>query len=261
MQFETTVDRLTGQAFGVLTGAFRPGNKSRWGTSWFMRSSSRRLPAPPQHLQLEYPPEYQHDYQQHYQPPQPPQSPQPHPPSSPPPPSPPPPPQDARLVLSPTHRRKRAPSSVGLPPPPRPPPSPPPAKLRPIDLQLISGAIDGDAEAIIAAVRGGAVMDAQDEEGDTPLNLAAYQGYIECVHLLLQMGARAEVHGKHGMTAVLWGCQQGHLAVVQTLLAAPGVDLETRNHVRLSSASSSFRIHLTASTMPLSACCRTARAP
>ena len=221
MQFETTVDRLTGQAFGVLRGAFRP-TKSRWGTSWFLRSSPRRLPAPPQHLQLEYaPPPATTEY---YPPPAPPapQSPQS-------PPSPPPPPQDAKIVLSPTHRKKRPPSSVAPPPPPRPPPTPT-KKLRPIDLQLISGAVDGDAQAILSSVRGGAEVDAQDEEGDTALNLACYQGYLDCVRLLLGLGARAEIHGKHGMTGMLWAAQQGHLAVVQMLLASPGVSLDTRNY-------------------------------
>ena len=39
--------------------------------------------------------------------------------------------------------------------------------------------------------------------------MATYQGYTESVELLFEMGGSIEVHGKHGMTALLWASQQG----------------------------------------------------
>lgn len=103
--------------------------------------------------------------------------------------------------------------------------------MRPIDLKLIMGAIDGDTNVILDSLRGGAQINVRDEEGDTALNLASYQGYIDAVKLLLELGSTMELHGKHGMTALLWASQQGHLTVVQTLLAK-GSNINTRNNVR-----------------------------
>jgi ankyrin repeat protein len=112
-----------------------------------------------------------------------------------------------------------------------PPPVPPKPAMRPVDLKLIMGAIDGDTKAILDSLRSGAQINVRDEEGDTALNLASYQGYIEAVKLLLELGSTMELHGKHGMTALLWASQQGHLTVVQTLLAK-GSNINIRNNVR-----------------------------
>ena len=66
----------------------------------------------------------------------------------------------------------------------------------------------------------GADWDAKDEEGDTALCLAASQGHVELVRLLLSAGADVELRGRDGATPLVEACMNGHLEVMKLLLDA-----------------------------------------
>src|SRR5262245_19035293 len=57
-------------------------------------------------------------------------------------------------------------------------------------------------------------------DGTTPLHLAARQGDVACVNLLLRQGARADVANRFGITPLWLACVQGSAPVVEALLKA-----------------------------------------
>ncbi|ELT92188.1 hypothetical protein CAPTEDRAFT_29767, partial [Capitella teleta] len=52
----------------------------------------------------------------------------------------------------------------------------------------------------------------------TPLTLAALKGHNECVRILLEEGEDADEYGYFGMTPVMSACFEGHVDVLDTLL-------------------------------------------
>jgi len=64
----------------------------------------------------------------------------------------------------------------------------------------VSGAPDQLVELIIAA---GAEIDAADNDGDTPLHVAALNGHVGTVKLLLSHGADMHKRGQLGSTALM----------------------------------------------------------
>jgi ankyrin repeat protein len=71
-----------------------------------------------------------------------------------------------------------------------------------------------------AALEAGAAVDARDAFGDTALNHASRNGHLEVVDLLLAAGADVENVGAADMTALMQAATAGHVGVVRRLLAA-----------------------------------------
>jgi ankyrin repeat protein len=104
------------------------------------------------------------------------------------------------------------------------------ARLEPHDsvgwtaLHLASdGGHAGVVELLCAAP--GARADARDDNGNTPLIIASISGRGGAVRALLACGARQELQGQHGETALHWAAKGGHAGVVELLCAAPGAAL------------------------------------
>jgi cytohesin len=61
-------------------------------------------------------------------------------------------------------------------------------------------------------------INAPDNEGDTPLMLAAYSGKMNAAQILLEYKAGINVKNEKGMTALHWAAKGGHKEIVQLLL-------------------------------------------
>ena len=86
----------------------------------------------------------------------------------------------------------------------------------------------GDQAAVEGVLLAGVSPDAQDEDGDTPLLLAAAAGRAAIAELLLDAGADANLVGRDGMTALMMASLSGHHAVVG-LLIARGASVDARD--------------------------------
>ena len=69
------------------------------------------------------------------------------------------------------------------------------------------------------------LFDVPFEDDYTPLHVAAEQGYVEIVHLLLEAGADKDNAGRRGTTALHLAAQHGRLEIVHLLLDS-GADKE-----------------------------------
>lgn len=76
----------------------------------------------------------------------------------------------------------------------------------------------GDADAVRAALRSGAVADGGDDTGRSLLARAARQGRSDVVAMLLAAGAKADAADAIGFTPLFEAARDGHLAVVRELL-------------------------------------------
>ena len=65
----------------------------------------------------------------------------------------------------------------------------------------------------------GAVIDALDWSGRTPLHWAAQFGHADVANLLIPNGAEVDRQGNDGSTALHWAAREGHHEVVRLLLA------------------------------------------
>ena len=66
------------------------------------------------------------------------------------------------------------------------------------------------------------LINARDKRGETPFFDACRGGGEGIVRLLLSRGARQEVQGNDGKTALHHASLSGHVSVVELLCAAPG---------------------------------------
>ncbi|HEY0072973.1 MAG TPA: ankyrin repeat domain-containing protein [Abditibacteriaceae bacterium] len=82
---------------------------------------------------------------------------------------------------------------------------------------LFLAAGNGHVEVIKLLLSKGADVTAESIEGNTPLVWAAFNGQAEAVRLLLQAGADPNQPNKAGTTALAVASQQGHLEVVRVL--------------------------------------------
>jgi uncharacterized protein len=78
-------------------------------------------------------------------------------------------------------------------------------------------------------VRSGANVDAQSYYKWTPLQLAARNGNVKIVEMLLSAGADVNCRGFHGWTALHYAVRYGRQEVVQVLLSA-GADPDIRDN-------------------------------
>ena len=66
--------------------------------------------------------------------------------------------------------------------------------------------------------KGGANVDAVDEDGQTALHYAAATGSVGCVRVLLQAGAGVDVKQSLGLTPAHWAAHKGHCEVLGLLM-------------------------------------------
>ena len=91
---------------------------------------------------------------------------------------------------------------------------------------LLAAADVGDAEAIIAALEGGADVNYQQDWGFTALMIAAGRGRLKAVEVLLSRGASVHLRNQVGATALMCASSRD---VVQILLKARA-DIEATNN-------------------------------
>jgi len=76
----------------------------------------------------------------------------------------------------------------------------------------------GDADKVKVLIKQGADINAQDEDGDTPLMIASYYGQLEVVRALLNAGADVSSTHKYGGTALISAAAGGHVQILKALI-------------------------------------------
>ena len=80
-------------------------------------------------------------------------------------------------------------------------------------------------------LRGGAVVDAANREGITPLAMASLQGNTAMIERLLKAGANAKQRGPNGETMVMFAARNGNPAAVRVLVVS-GADVNASETLR-----------------------------
>jgi len=104
------------------------------------------------------------------------------------------------------------------------PPAPSPGEPRPVDLDLLAAAKNGDPGALERAMKDDADVDVRDDLNRTPLSYAAERGPLENLHTLIVSGADLDATDYQGRTALMFATREGNTQKVQALLEA-GADL------------------------------------
>jgi ankyrin repeat protein len=68
-----------------------------------------------------------------------------------------------------------------------------------------------------------------DQDGRTPLMLAAQNGELSTVQDLLSYGANVNAADNNGWTPLMCAAENGHLMAIQALLSAPGIDIDAKS--------------------------------
>ncbi len=85
--------------------------------------------------------------------------------------------------------------------------------------ELFEAVKKGDAEVVKSLLATGALVDAVNQYGSTPLHWAAKNGYESVVQALLAGGVLVDAVNQYGYTPLHWAAKNGYEAVVQALLA------------------------------------------
>lgn len=76
------------------------------------------------------------------------------------------------------------------------------SNLKPLEKKLFALIYQGDESGVKACIRKGVNVNAQDQDDNTPLMIAARMGLIKCMELLLNAGANTELTDFAGETAL-----------------------------------------------------------
>ena len=93
---------------------------------------------------------------------------------------------------------------------------------------LHMAAAKGHSEAIAALIDAGADPDARNEDGRTPLHMAAEKGHSEAIAALIDAGADPDARNEDGRTPLYMAAEKGHSEAIAALIDA-GADPDARN--------------------------------
>lgn len=96
---------------------------------------------------------------------------------------------------------------------------------REINRRLVSASAEGNALSVKALIEEGANVEALENDGWTPLTIAAREGHLEVVKLLLEKGANVNKLEGGGHTALFWANRNRHQQVIELLLSKGGKDI------------------------------------
>ena len=74
-------------------------------------------------------------------------------------------------------------------------------------------------QACIVLLQHGVEKNMKDEQGDTPLHLAAYEGHLEATRILLQNSVKKNIGDKGGFSPLHYAAQEGHRELTGHLTA------------------------------------------
>lgn len=83
---------------------------------------------------------------------------------------------------------------------------------------LVTAATAGHLAVVEALLKGGAIVDAADQEGYTALIRGAERGDVDIVELLLKRNAKPNAQTRQGVTALMVGARLGNSEIVRVLL-------------------------------------------
>lgn len=89
---------------------------------------------------------------------------------------------------------------------------------------LMIAATNGFVELVRLLIAYGADVNTKDADGETPLMWASSRGRLECVNEIIKSGADPNIRNTAGRTAIYWAIQYGHNDVCR-ILCKFGIDL------------------------------------
>ena len=95
-------------------------------------------------------------------------------------------------------------------------------------VDLFKAVGNNDPSLVRRALVGGENPDVMDNVGNTPISLAAREGFVDCAKALLEGGARINVHGAYGNTPLHDAAGKDRVEMVKFLLDN-GADVNARN--------------------------------
>ncbi|KAL5084943.1 hypothetical protein Trisim1_011297 [Trichoderma cf. simile WF8] len=93
---------------------------------------------------------------------------------------------------------------------------------------LIIASYHGHSALVKLLIEKGADMEAQDDDGQTPLSRAAENGHEATVKVLIEKGADVEAMDNDGAVPLWWAAENGHEATVK-LLIEKGANIEAKD--------------------------------
>ena len=83
----------------------------------------------------------------------------------------------------------------------------------------------GDALALLYALCNGSSAGEQNHSGDSCLHVAAREGHLDAVRVLVAAGTALNRVNQSKNTALQWACNRGHASIVEFMLRLPGIDV------------------------------------
>ena len=102
-------------------------------------------------------------------------------------------------------------------------------KLEKANKDLFTSCKSGNLEDFNRAIYNGANIEAQDNDGNTPLHHASYNRHLEVVKILIELGANIEAQNKDGDTPLHYASYNRHPKVVKMLIEL-GANIEAQDN-------------------------------